>query len=82
MDKNKVKEKLKEVINDLLQIDDIKQEDSLIEDLGMDSLDMVELVMYIEEDFDIELPDDGLDNVKTIRDVEKLICEKLNINYE
>lgn len=80
MDKNKVKEKLKEVINDLLQIDDIKQEDSLIEDLGMDSLDMVELVMYIEEDFDIELPDDGLDNVKTIRDVEKLICKELNIN--
>lgn len=79
MNENEVKEKLKEVIKDLLCVDDIKEEDSLIKDLGMDSLDIVELVMHIEEEFDVGLLESEMEKVKTIRDVEKLICKELNI---
>lgn len=79
MNENEVKEKLKEVIKDLLCVDDIKEEDSLIKDLGMDSIDIVELVMHIEEEFDVGLLESEMEKVKTIRDVEKLICKELNI---
>ncbi len=46
---------------------------SFVDDLGADSLDTVELVMALEEGFDIEIPDDVAENVKTVEDVIKLI---------
>jgi acyl carrier protein len=47
--------------------DEIKLESSFIDDLGADSLDIVELVMAMEEEFGIEIPDDQQDNIKTVR---------------
>ena len=70
-------EKIKEIIAEQLEIneDDIKMESELLEDLGADSLDVVDLVMSIEDEFDLEVPDDVIENMKTIGDAVKFIEE-------
>jgi len=50
---------------------------SFIDDLGADSLDIVELVMAMEEEFDIEIPDDDAERIQTIEDVISYVKEKL-----
>ena len=47
--------------------DEIKNESSFIDDLGADSLDTVELVMALEEEFDIEISDDEAENISTVQ---------------
>lgn len=49
--------------------DNVKMESNIIEDLGADSLDVVELVMALEEKFDVEIPDSDAEKLKTIADV-------------
>jgi len=49
----------------------------LIDDLGADSLDNVELVMAFEEEFDIEIPDDAAEHIQTVGDAVKFISEKV-----
>ena len=63
-------EKVKEIIVEQLdvQADQVTEEASFIEDLGADSLDTVELVMALEENFDIEIPDEDAEKIKTVRD--------------
>jgi acyl carrier protein len=46
---------------------------NISEDFGADSLDIVDLVMSIEEEFDVEIPDEQIENVKTVRDVVQYI---------
>ena len=48
---------------------------SFIEDLGADSLDIVELVMALEEEFDLEIPDEDAEKIKTVADAVKYITE-------
>lgn len=62
--------RLKEIIVDQLSVDEerIKAESSFIEDLGADSLDIVELVMTMEEKFDLEIPDEDAETLKTVGD--------------
>ncbi len=64
-------EKVKEIIVDSLNCDEDKVtlEASLKEDLEADSLDAVELIMAIEEEFDVEIPDDVSINIKTVNDI-------------
>ena len=50
-------------------IENVKMESNIIEDLGADSLDVVELVMALEEKFDVEIPDSDAEKLKTIADV-------------
>jgi acyl carrier protein len=50
---------------------------SFIDDLGADSLDIVELVMAIEEEFDIEIPDDDAEKIQTIQDVVSYVKRKI-----
>lgn len=50
----------------------------LEEDLGMDSLDHVELVMFIEEEFEIEIDDEKADSIKTVADIIKLVDSIIN----
>ena len=68
-------EKVKELIVETLSVDEdkIKLESNLAEDLKIDSLDAVELVMTLEEEFDIKLPDDVLKQLKTVEDVVKCV---------
>jgi acyl carrier protein len=63
-------DKVKEIIAKELEVD-VKQmtpEAKFIEDLGADSLDIVELVMALEEEFSIEIPDEDADKLKTVGD--------------
>ena len=63
-------ERIKEIISAQLGVnaDTITMETSFTDDLGADSLDLVELVMALEEEFDIEMPDDEIENISTVGD--------------
>ena len=65
-----VEQKVKSIIAEQLGVgeDEIKPESSFIEDLGADSLDIVELVMAMEEEFEVEIPDEEAENIKTVGD--------------
>jgi len=73
-----VLEKIKELLADQLGIDPetITAETSITEDLGGDSLDMVELMMSIEDEYGVAIEDEKLAQIKTIGDVVKIIEEK------
>ncbi|MCR1960286.1 acyl carrier protein [[Clostridium] cocleatum] len=64
-------EKVKEIIVDSLSCDEdaVTLEANLKEDLDADSLDAVELIMAVEEEFDIEIPDDKATEIKTVQDI-------------
>jgi acyl carrier protein len=65
-----IESKIKGIIADQLGVgeEEIKPESSFIEDLGADSLDIVELVMAMEEEFEVEIPDEEAENIKTVGD--------------
>ena len=65
-----LEEKVKKIIVDQLGVDaaEVTPEASFIEDLGADSLDTVELVMALEEEFGIEIPDEEAEKIATVRD--------------
>ncbi len=64
-------EKVQEKVADQLGVDadDVTTESSFIDDLGADSLDIVELLMALEEEFDIEIPDEEAEKLATVGDV-------------
>lgn len=64
-------EKVKSIVADQLDVEEeeVTAEASITEDLGADSLDVVDLVMSIEEEFDIEIPDEAVENIKTVGDI-------------
>ena len=74
-----VQAKLKEIVMDRLNAeeDQIKPEASFVEDLGADSLDIVELIMGIEEDFDIEIPDEDAEKLTTVEEAMNYVKLKL-----
>ena len=71
MNSEEVFDKVKEIIVEQLGVaeDAVTQESSFIDDLGADSLDIVELIMALEEEFDIEIPDSDAEKVVTVGDV-------------
>ena len=76
----KVDEKVKDIISEQLGVkkEEIKPESSFIDDLGADSLDTVEVVMALEEEFGIEIPDEDAEKITTVGDATKYIEEKIN----
>ncbi len=70
-------EKVRAIISEQLGVDenDITMESSFIEDLGADSLDIVELVMALEEEFDIVIPDEDAEKIRTVGEAIKYIQE-------
>lgn len=72
-------EKVKEILCEQLDVEEEKviAEASIVDDLGADSLDVVDLVMSFEEEFDIEIPDEDVENMKTVGDMVKYIEGKL-----
>ncbi len=70
-------EKVKKIIAEQLGVDEseITNESHFIDDLGADSLDTVELVMALEEEFGIEIPDEDAEKIQTVGDVAKYIEE-------
>lgn len=71
MSSEEIFEKVKKIIVDQLGVAEgnISLESSFIDDLGADSLDIVELIMALEEEFDIEIPDEDAEKVTTVSDV-------------
>ncbi|MDY3971479.1 MAG: acyl carrier protein [Clostridia bacterium] len=63
-------ERVKNVIVDQLSVDaeEVKPEASFVDDLGADSLDVVELIMGLETEFDIEIPDEDAEKISTVGD--------------
>ena len=68
-------EKVREILVDQLDLDEdaVTMEASIQNDLGADSLDIVDLVMSLEEEFDCEIPDEEIENIKTVGDIVKYI---------
>jgi acyl carrier protein len=75
-----VEEKVKEIIIDQLGVEDkqVNLEASFIDDLGADSLDTVELVMALEEEFDVEIPDEDAENIGTVQNAIDYIKDHTN----
>jgi acyl carrier protein len=62
-----------------IEADNLQMDTDLVEDLGLDSLDTVELTLGLEESFGIEIPDSELENLKTVGDTVGLIERKLAV---
>lgn len=64
-------EKVREILCDQLDIteEEVTLESNIVEDFGADSLDLVDFVMSLEEEFDREIPDEDIENIKTVGDV-------------
>lgn len=71
-------DKVKELIAEQLDVkaDDITETSNIQDDLGADSLDVVDLVMALEDEFDVEIPEDQVENIKTVDDIVKFIEDK------
>ena len=71
-------DKIKSIVVDQLGVyeDQVTEDASFVDDLGADSLDTVELIMAFEEEFDIEIPDEDAQKIKTVKDVMEYIEAK------
>ncbi len=76
-------DRVKTIICDQLHVEGekVKLNASFIEDLGADSLDIVELVMTMEEEFDMDIPDEEAEKMKTVGDVVNYINAKSSANH-
>jgi acyl carrier protein len=79
MSQTEIFEKVKKIVSDQLSVDieTIKPGSSFANDLGADSLDTVELVMALEEEFDVEIPDEAAEKIATVQDAVDFINGKV-----
>jgi acyl carrier protein len=75
MSKEEIFEKLKPIVVEQLGVDEesVKEEATFVDDLSADSLDIVELVMSLEEEFELEIPDEEAEKIVTVGDVVEYI---------
>ena len=73
-------EQVKKIVKDQLGVEEeeIQMSSTFVDDLGADSLDIVELIMAFEEEFNIEIPDEKAEKIKTVEDVVKYIDGETN----
>jgi acyl carrier protein len=81
MQSEEVLAKLKDLVMDRLNVeeDQIKPEASFVEDLGADSLDIVELIMGIEEEFEVEIPDEDAEKLTNVGEALAYVKTKLGV---
>jgi len=79
MERSEILEKVRRMVAEKLGIDldDVKEDANIIEDLGADSLDLVDIVMYVEDTFGIRVEDEELEKIKTLKDIVDGIAKKL-----
>ena len=77
-DQKTIEQRVKEIIVNQLNVNEeqITPTASFLDDLGADSLDIVELVMKFEEDFELDIPDEDAENIKTVKDAVEYIEKK------
>ena len=82
MKKEEVLSRLKEIITERLDVeeDQIVSEATFVEDLGADSLDIVELIMGIEEEFDIEIPDEDAEKLTSVGEALNYTLGKIGVD--
>ena len=70
-------EKIREIICDQLELeeDQVTMDSILLEDLGADSIDLADLVMTFEDEYNLEISDEALENIKTVSDIVKYVEE-------
>ena len=70
-------EKIREILAEQLDLEEdaITMDSAIAEDLGADSLDVVDMVMSLEDEFDCEIPDEEIENIKTVGDIVRFIEE-------
>jgi len=75
-----IEEKVKQIIKEQLDVEekDIKSESSFIDDLGADSLGLVELVLAFEEAFELDIPDEDTEKIRTVQDAVDYITKNSN----
>lgn len=75
---NEILDKIKEIVVDQLGVDEdiVTPDATFLNDLEADSLDVVELMMALEEEFDIEIPDEEAEKISTVSDLANYIAEK------
>ena len=73
-------EKVKAILADQLNVktDKVKLESKIVEDLGADSLDVVEMLMSVEDKFNVSVSDEEAVNLKTVKDIVDLLESKIN----
>lgn len=73
-------EKLQQIIAEVLNVepDEIKMDTTFVDDLGADSLDVFQIIMGIEEEFDIEIPNEAAESIVTVADAVEQIKNALN----
>ena len=78
MAKEEIFDKLKELVVDQLGVEEgeVTMEASMQDDLGADSLDLVDLVMSVEEEFGVKVADEDLENIKTVGDIVNYIEDR------
>lgn len=74
-------EKVKEIVSNILgvDVDEVTMEASFMDDLGADSLDVVELIMDLQDEFSLEIPDEDAEKILTVGDVVNYIKEHTNM---
>ena len=72
-------EKLKKIICEQLEVeeDQVTMESNIMDDVDADSLDLVDIVMSVEDEFEVEVPEDAVEKMKTVGDVVKFIEENI-----
>lgn len=72
-------EQVKKILCDQLDLEEeqVNEDSEVIDDLGADSLDIVDLVMTLEEEFDTEIPDEDIENLKTVGNIVKYIEDRV-----
>jgi acyl carrier protein len=81
MDRTEMQAKVADIIANQLGVDKeiVTPEANVVDDLGADSLDVVELVMALEEAFDLEIPDDEAEKIRTVKDINDYLTKSLSL---
>ncbi len=81
MDKETVIRRVKELVAEKLgiDVDEVTEEADLVDDLGADSLDLVDLAMAIEDEFGVTIPDDRLEKIRTVEDIIENLLNQIEV---
>lgn len=75
-----LKQELKELVSEIIEIDDFKEDDNFVEDLGVDSMMALEIVVRLEKKYQISIPEEELPNIQSLNQVYEIVSNLINKN--